>query len=340
MTPLRKRNPQIRADQAVFYWHGPQAPILIGDFNRWNAASGTQFQPVAAGLWAATVMLPMDAYMEYAFLLGGKRMLDPLNPRSRFNGFEAYNNYFYMPAARPTPLARRRKQVPHGRNSRQILKNPFALVGGQREVIFYQPPVEHPSPLLVVYDGPDYRTRANLVNLIENLAAEGRIQPPALALLQNGGKARGIEYSCNEATVEFVIGDVLPAAKNRLNLLDFKENPGIHAIMGASLGGLMALYSALRHPEIFGKVISQSGAFSYSKELVIFDLVRCCKPRDLRLWMDVGLYEGLLETNRTMVELLREKGYQLDYHEYPSGHTYSAWREDVWRGLEALFKAD
>jgi enterochelin esterase family protein len=38
-----------------------------------------------------------------------------------------------------------------------------------------------------------------------------------------------------------------------------------------------------------------------------------------------------------MHALLEEKGYHLTYREYPGGHNYTAWRDDLWLGLEALF---
>jgi enterochelin esterase-like enzyme len=37
--------------------------------------------------------------------------------------------------------------------------------------------------------------------------------------------------------------------------------PKFTAIAGSSLGGLNAADAALRHPEIFGKIIAQSGSF-------------------------------------------------------------------------------
>jgi enterochelin esterase family protein len=38
-----------------------------------------------------------------------------------------------------------------------------------------------------------------------------------------------------------------------------------------------------------------------------------------------------------MYALLKEKGYNVAYREFTAGHNYTAWRDDVWRGLEAMF---
>jgi enterochelin esterase family protein len=53
--------------------------------------------------------------------------------------------------------------------------------------------------------------------------------------------------------------------------------------------------------------------------------------------MDVGRLEGLLEDNRRMQPILREHGYDVTYREYNGAHNYTAWRDDVWRGLEVMF---
>lgn len=100
----------------------------------------------------------------------------------------------------------------------------------------------------------------------------------------------------------------------------------------------MALYAAVRAPEVFGSVLSQSGAFSMpNDDFVIFDLLRQAGVRPLRIWMDSGAYEGLLNCNRRMCELLVSKGYDVTYREYNGAHNYPAWRDDLWRGLENLY---
>jgi enterochelin esterase family protein len=191
---------------------------------------------------------------------------------------------------------------------------------------------------MVVLDGHDYLRRVKLPNIVDNLIAQGRIQPIALALVDNSPSARFIEYACSEATVSFLLEIVIPYAREHLNLLDVNRLPGAYGVMGASMGGVMALYAGARAPEVFGSVLSQSGAFSMpNRDFVIFDLLRQSSVRPLRIWLAAGRYEGLLECNRRMNQLLVGKGYTVTYHEYSGGHNYPSWREDLWRGLEALY---
>jgi enterochelin esterase-like enzyme len=331
--------------RVTFVWKGRAAPQLIGDFNEWGGSdplapgAPLELSEREPGVWTSDLTLPRDAYMEYAYVLHGRRMPDPLNPNSVSNGVGDRNNFFYMPDAAPTPLARRARGVPHGTLMRLVLEAGDVLVGERRPIFLYQPAAEGPYPLVVVLDGRDYLRRAGLPNMIDNLIAQGRIRPVALALADSSLTARYLEYACSEATVSFLADHLLPFARQHLHLTDARDGAvAAHAIVGSSMGGVMALYAALRVPEVFGKVISQSGAFQAAgRDFVIFDLVRHGSPRPVDVWMDAGRYEFLLDCNRRMHEALTTRGYNVTYREYNAGHNFPAWRDDLWRGLESLY---
>ena len=73
------------------------------------------------------------------------------------------------------------------------------------------------------------------------------------------------------------------------------------------------------------------------REVAAVDLVRHQHAHNIKIWMDVGRMDELLEDNRKMSALLQDKGYQVTYREFSGGHNYTAWRDDLWRGLEELF---
>ncbi|HEY3342861.1 MAG TPA: alpha/beta hydrolase-fold protein [Anaerolineae bacterium] len=329
--------------QVTFVWRGKTPPQLNGDFDDWGAPGSAEHPPVGLaelepGLWVYTLTLPRDAYIEYAFVLNGRRVPDPLNPHSTPNGMGEVNNFFYMPEAASTSLAVRDRRVAHGVLAHHFVEAGDLVVGTRRSVYLYQPPVSDPCSLMVVLDGRDYLRRAKLPNIVDNLIAQGRIQPIALAMVDSSPSARFIEYACSEATLSFLLEIVIPYAREHLNLLDVNRLPGAYGVMGASMGGVMALYAGARAPEVFGSVLSQSGAFGMpNHDFVIFDLLRQSSVKPLRIWLDAGRYEGLLECNRRMNQLLVGKGYNVTYREYSGGHNYPCWREDVWRGLEALY---
>jgi enterochelin esterase-like enzyme len=329
------QTPQINGNRATFIWHGKNAPVLTGNFNDWDEEKAMRLEYVKRDTWSLALEFAAGAYIEYAFIMDGARVPDPSNPRMVSDGMSGTNNYFYMPPGAPTPLAWRQRGAPKGVVTRHLVDCMDFCVGGKRRVSLYCPAATGPYPLIVVFDGQDYLRRAGLTAMIDNLIALGRIRPVGLAMVANGGQARGVEYLCNDATLSFLQKVILPLAQKELNLVDIQSNPGAYGVMGASLGGLMALYTGLRLTTVFGKVLTQSGAFL--PELVIYDLVRFSAVKPVKIWMDVGLYEGLLEENQQMHAVLASQGYDVAYNEYPAGHNYSAWRDDVWRGLEHLF---
>jgi enterochelin esterase family protein len=332
-------NPVLGGDVATLIWEGKSAPLLIDDLHKWDDAPQKM---LSAGeeLWSFSMTLPHDAYLEYAFIdpQTGERIPDPLNPKRVKNGANGYNNYFYMPQGKPSPLAFPQKGIAKGTVTRHAVATDDYAAGAKRTVYLYQPPVDYPVPLLFVYDGPDYLRRAKLNVIVDNLIAEKRMRPIAMALVQNGGAARTVEYSCSESTIGLLMECILPLAKKQLNLEAVKE--GGYGVMGASLGGSMALFTALRFPQVFPNVLSQSGAFiAPDYQFVVVDLVKCSPPPAINIWMDAGRLDWLLDGNRQMYTLLKEKNYRAKYREFSGGHNYTAWRDDIWHGLEALYSS-
>ena len=343
-------NPVVQGNRAMFLWEGDAAPLLVSDSTGWDERprpfkrlTFTPRQAPSQAVWSASLTVPRDAYVEYAFMAPDSedKFLDPLNPRSTSDGFGSRNNFFYMPETMPSPFSLPRADVPAGTLTRHRVDTWLMQDDGERDIYLYAPPVRKPVPLLIVYDGPDYLHRARLTTIVENLIADRRIHPIALAFLQNARARRNVEYICSDATISWLDKEVLPLARKHLRLVNVREKPGSYGVLGASAGGISAMYTGLRMSEIFGKVLSQSGVFALEgRDLAAVDLVRHCHAHELKIWMDCGILDDLLEDNRRMSRLLQEQEYDVTYREFSGGHNYTSWRDDLWRGLEILFPYD
>ncbi|MBI5962876.1 MAG: esterase family protein [Chloroflexi bacterium] len=332
-------NPIIEGNQVTFLWIGKTAPHLIDDIHAWEE-NPQKLSRIDKGLWAYSIELAGTAYLEYAFYepRTKKRIEDPLNKNTVYNGIGHYNHFFYMPEHFATELAIRQKNIPRGKVTHHLVDTWMLADDGQRDVYFYRPPVSEPVPLLIVYDGGDYLERGKLNVIVDNLIHKKRIQPIAMAFLQNGGDHRGVEYACSDATIVWLENIILPLARRKLNLLDITTHPGAYGVLGASFGGLMSMYTGLRMPEIFGKVICQSGVFeSEGRDFVAVDLIHYQLSRQIKLWMDIGHFDWLLEDNRRLQPILRENGYDVTYREFSGGHNYTCWRDEIPRALEHQF---
>jgi enterochelin esterase-like enzyme len=330
--------PLVDGTHVTFLWQGPEPACVMGDFNFWDENRAAKMQPAGEQLWILEMDLPEDAYVEYILQVGSERVYDPLNQRKIDNGLGMYNNYFSMPGRRPAREIRLRKGARSGRLARVRVWADDFLASPERDVTFYSPPVDEAVALVVVYDGGDYLRFAKMARIVDNLIASRQIQPVGLAFVENGGDARTLEYACAESTLRFILSRVIPLAGEQMHLLDIHQNPGAYGVVGASMGGLMALYSGLRLPHIFGRVLAQSGGYTLDGyEYIVWDLARQVDPEKLSVWMDVGKMELLLNCNREMYHLLQKRGFPVAYHEYAGGHNYSAWRDDLPAGLRYLF---
>src|SRR5215208_1595014 len=231
MTSLLERarhegTPLIDGSNATFVWQGTgDVPQLIGDFTGWreNPIDLVETEP---GVWTHTQSFPMDAYVEYAYSIKydiAESFPDPFNPRIAFNGIDSVNHTFTMPEHQLNTLIIRKAGIPRGSTSEHWLETGVFTGDSHRKVYLYHPPVDEPTPLVVVWDGGDYLSRGRLNVIVDNLVAEKRIRPIAMALIDNGDGARFVEYMQNEATVAMLSYRLLPLARKELNLIDEKD---------------------------------------------------------------------------------------------------------------------
>jgi enterochelin esterase-like enzyme len=128
-------------------------------------------------------------------------------------------------------------------------------------------------------------------------------------------------------------------------------------VTGSSAGGLAAAYVAWKRPDLFGNVLSQSGAFWRGNEGSndppyewLTGQYAAAPKRDIRFVLEVGALESqgalggaapsILEANRRLRDALRKKGYDVTYAEVPNGrHTPESWRERLPDAIAALARA-
>lgn len=135
-------------------------------------------------------------------------------------------------------------------------------------------------------------------------------------------------------------------------------NPADVIIGGFSAGGRAAAQIALVHPDIFGNVLSQSGAFRESSggdepnDSARAFLEAPRKP--IRFYLEVGRYDNVpaagrplyelvldetnLMGNRHLRDVLLTKGYEVTYREVGGGHDFVHWRSMLADGLMTLLK--
>ena len=323
----------------TWVWLGADPPLLAGDWCDWDTRRGLRWVPAGVDAWTARLATPPDAYLEYAFFTthdDAARVPDPLNPARIPNGIGQVNHQVWLPDA-PRPVRRRRLR---GWPARHVVETGHRATSATRTVDLYRPDVPPgPLPLLVAWDGQDFRSRAPLAAIVDELVDAGRMRPVALARVSSAkGRTRMVEYAANDLTLSLVTDVVMPLARRELELTDPADPHGAWGIVGASMGGLMALYAGLRRPDLFRRVLALSGAFEIDgRDLVTTTLVDHLAPPHVRVWMRSGDYEWLAEPGDRMAERLRRRGYDVNGGRYAAGHNYTAWAQVLPEGLSWLF---
>lgn len=193
--------------------------------------------------------------------------------------------------------------------------------------------------VLVLTDGFEYLNYMKAKEILDNLIDERKIEP-IIGVFIASGKNRFEELTCNDTFSRFIVGEILPWVQENYKV---SKAPEDNIIGGVSLGGLTAVYIAIKNSTVFGKVLSQSGSFWFNSESLTRE-VEERKKLPIEFYLCAGILEDhpyddepiMMEVINKMRDTLISKGYKVNYENYPSGHDYLGWGETLGTGLISL----
>jgi enterochelin esterase family protein len=206
--------------------------------------------------------------------------------------------------------------------------------------------------LIVAFDGAIYVGIMGLPQVLDSLVARRETQPAVAVLIDNGPPPGRINDLANSSRyADWIAGEMIPWIREHYSVA---RAPDRTLVTGSSAGGLGAAYVALKHPELFGNVLSQSGAFWRGNEASndppyewLTQQYASSPKLNIKFFIDVGAREttgalggrapSLLEANRRLQSVLNGKGYWLRYYEVPNGdHSPETWAKRLPFGIVAL----
>jgi enterochelin esterase family protein len=261
---------------------------------------------------------------------------DPLNPHKSATG----QTYVELSAAPPQPWITPPPPAMSGKLENTSVKNFTVSV---YTPVNFQPAGES-YPLVVLIGGRTYMNFTSVPATLDNLIAEKRI-PPVVAVAVNGSN----DNPCSPEFANFLATELVPWMRSTYHATD---NPAQTVVGGSSLGGLTSTCTAINHPDVFGKVLSQSGSYwwkrTFGSRSMPDDLteaewltrrISTLRKLDLQFFMEVGQMEAAevqLDTNRRLRDVLVANGYKLQYREFNGNHNYINWRGGFGDGIAAL----
>ncbi len=243
------------------------------------------------------------------------------------------------------------------------------ILAGQRELVVYLPPGydEHPQqryPVMYFHDSQNvFEAHTAYVagqywqipETVDQLIAEGRLQPLILVGIPHGGERRIDEFTPSrnpknhyggQAALygQMLVEEILPFIEHQYRILPGAKNTGM---AGSSLGGLVTIFLGIRYPEVFGKLAVMSPSVWWDYRMILRKIVSVTHKHRPKVWLDVGLREGsnprsVLRDVRLLKDVLERKGWKagsnLNYYEDPEGgHDERAWAARAPEMLQFLF---
>jgi enterochelin esterase family protein len=230
----------------------------------------------------------------------------------------------------------------------------------ERRVWIYTPPGYQATgpayPLIVAFDGEMYLDPTiPLPGTLDALLGESKAPAFVAVLVDNGARAARLNDLANrEPFASFLADELIPWVRGGWNVT---RDPRRTLLVGSSAGGLAAAYVALAHPELFGNVLSQSGAFWRGNDASneppyewLTERYASAPARPIRFFLEVGALEdhrvlqgtgpNMRDANRRFRDALQARGYAVSYAEVPNGvHSPEDWGKRLPALLAAAAKS-
>ena len=332
---------------------------------------------VGEGLYAITLVLPIGTELRYKFTRGTWETVE------RGDGFEEIPDRTLNVVGDETVgvwIQSWRDMSPFRESHTVVgdlrLHEDFHArkLGNRRAVLVYLPPGydEDPAaryPVLYMHDGQNLFDAAtsfigvewNVDETVSRMVEQGAIQPLIVVGIENTS-ARAFEYTPAphgsrggggaDQYADFIVNDLKPFIDANYRTLPGREHTGI---MGSSLGGLVSIYTAWLHPDVFSRVGAMSTSYGWADGHILGFVESRGTPPGLRIWLDMGTAEDrtdadgdgvpdILMSHRRMRDILMEKEVtiprRLRYVEAEGAvHNERAWAARLPRALTFLFPA-
>ena len=329
--------------KVMFSIYAPEAEQvgLAGDIVPW----GTRLEPVKQdnGVWTITVPDVRPGLYRYHFVVDGVQVYDPRSETT------TQNSALAVVEPDGTEFFSYDRDIPHG--SVAVRSYYSTVIGEVRTMRVWTPAgYEKHCPklpvLYLVHGGGDTDTSWPTVGaageILDRLLAEGKMEP-MIVVMPNGT----IHTEDLQGEVPIFAEDmtecIIPFVENSYNVYTDKDH---RAMAGLSMGGMETLETAFRNIELFSYVYVLSSSFAPGRDPVA-EAARLGVPGNVdrinasfRQFVftqggptDIAYQNGIDTRNE-----LERLGVRFEYNEVEGGHSWIAWRQNLYDLAQRIFK--
>ena len=336
--------PQIMPDgSAVFRVKAPDAQKVQLDLAR-------KYEMVKnnEGVWEVTTDSLTEGFHYYSLLIDGIAVADPAS--EAFYGMGRMASGIEVPFSGDGYYAV--KDVQHGEIA---IKRYFSPVfNAWRQFYIYKPAgydvnTDQKYPVLYILHGGGedergWASQGKTDLILDNLIAANKAKP--MLIVMPDGNVTG-QQGFGENTLRMFERElkqcIIPFVEKNYRA---ETGPGNRALAGLSMGGLQTLYVGINNPEMFPYlgVFSSGWIMPAQNDLANkqYDLIKNNpgKINSIKLfWIAMGGKEDIAYNNcQAMLKKLDELKVKYIYSEYPGGHTWPVWRNNLYNFAQLLFE--
>lgn len=338
--------PQITPDSRVtFNIKAPEAKKVQIDLGKkYDLIKDT------AGYWKVTTDSISEGFHYYSLLIDGLAVADPAS--ETFYGMGRMASGIEIPFSGGAYYALR--NVPHG--DIRIKKYFSRVTNSWRQFYIYTPPsydssVNTTYPVLYILHGGGedergWATQGKTDLILDNLIAAQKAKP-MLVVMMDGNMSGGGIAGFGEKSLQLFERElkeaVMPVVEKNYRIAKGSSNT---ALAGLSMGGLQTLYAGIRNTDMFAYLgVFSSGwwanqpALSSPQYEFMKSNASAINSNVKKFWIAMGGREDIAYANcKIMLSKFDEMNIKYQYSEYPGGHTWPVWRNNLFQFAQLLFK--
>ena len=338
--------PQVTPDSRVIF--RTKAP----DAKKMQIDLGKKYDMVKdeSGVWTITTDSISEGFHYYSLLIDGVALADPAS--ESFYGMGRMASGIEIPFAGGGYYANR--NVPHG--DTRIKKYYSRVTNSWRQCYVYTPPAydsnltaKYPVLYLLHGGGEDERGWAQQGKtdlILDNLIAAKKASPMIIVMMDGNLSGGGIAGFGEQSLKRFeneLKQSVIPFIENNFRVASGANN---RALAGLSMGGLQTLYAGIKNNDMFSYLgVFSSGWWANQPALSQpqYDFMKqntaAINSNLKSFWIAMGGKEDIAYNNcKIMLNKFDEAGVKYVYSEYPGGHTWPVWRNNLYNFAQVLFK--
>ncbi|MET0636883.1 MAG: alpha/beta hydrolase-fold protein [Chitinophagaceae bacterium] len=302
------------------------------------------------GYWIGKTDSVSEGFHYYSLLIDGVALADPAS--ETFYGMGRMASGIEIPFSGDEYYSL--KDVPHGDLRNKKYFSP--VTRSWRQVNIYTPPgydsdnvTKYPVLYLLHGGGEDERgwgSQGKTDLILDNLIAAQRAKPMLVVMMDGNLGGGGIAGFGEQSLRQF-------ESELKQSLIPFIEKnyrtdttASGRALAGLSMGGLQTLYAGIRNNAMFSSLgVFSSGWWANQPTLsdpqyaFMRENAESINKNIKNFWISMGGQEDIAyKNNKIMLAKFDEMKIRYSYSEYPGGHAWPVWRNNLYNFAPLLFR--